>query len=322
MASDSLSEQLVKYLTDVHAMEVQALAQMRKAPDLAGDPDVAAAFEAHRVETERHEALIRERLGAHDASPSKVEDLLGKLSGKGFVLFAQANPDTPGKLATHAYSYEHMELAAYDLLEKVAIRAGDEPTAAVAREIRAEEEAMAIRIGDFWDKTVAASLKDRDPAEHIDDYLADAHALETQSATLLDRGPKVAGSAKLAAVMDNHLAETHRHLDLLERRLSERGSSPSRVKDAALKLGGVNWSGFWAANPDTPTKLAMFAYAVEHLEIGAYEQLTRVARLAGDGDTAMVVDTILPDERAAAEFLFSSFDDALDASLREVVQRG
>jgi hypothetical protein len=36
----------------------------------------------------------------------------------------------------------------------------------------------------------------------------------------------------------------------------------------------------------------------------------------------MVVDTILPDERAAAEFLFSSFDDALDASLREVVQRG
>src|SRR5689334_8924292 len=101
MAPETLTEQLVKYLTDVHAMEVQALAQMRKAPDLAGDPDVAAAFEAHRVETERHEALVRERLEAHDASPSRIEDLLGAISGKGFVLFAKANPDTPGKLATH-----------------------------------------------------------------------------------------------------------------------------------------------------------------------------------------------------------------------------
>lgn len=322
MAPETLSEQLVKYLTDVHAMEVQALAQMRKAPDLAGDPDVAAAFEAHRRETERHEALIRERLEVHDASPSRIEDLLGAISGKGFVLFAQANPDTPGKLATHAYSYEHMELAAYDLLERVAIRAGDEDTARVAREIRAEEEAMAIRIGESWDKTVAASLRDRDPGEHIDDYLADAHALEAQANALLDKGPKLAAGTPLAAVLENHHEQTQRHSELVERRLSEIGASPSRLKDAALKLGGLNWGGFWAANPDTPAKLAMFAYAFEHLEIGAYEQLTRTARLAGDGDTAMIADTILPDERAAAEFIFGTFDAALDVSLREVAQRG
>src|SRR6478609_8005464 len=254
MAPDSLPEQLVKYLTDVHAMEVQALAQMRKAPELAGDPQLASAFETHCTETERHEALIRERLQAHDATPSRIEDLLGKLSGKGFTLFAQANPDTPGKLATHAYSYEHMELAAYDLLEKVATRAGDEETAAVAREIRAEEEAMAVRIGEQWDRTVEASLKGRDAAETLDGYLADAHALETQSATLLDKGPKLVGTPGLAQIL-------------------------------------------------------------EHLEIGAYEQLTRVARLAGDGETAMVVDQILPEERAAAEFVFGAFDEALDASL-------
>ena len=316
MPPETLSEQLVKYLTDVHAMEVQALAQMRKAPDLAGDPDVAAAFQAHCKETERHEALVRERLEAHDASPSRIEDLLGAISGKGFVLFAKANPDTPGKLATHAYSYEHMELAAYDLLERVAIRAGDEATASVAREIRAEEEAMATRIGESWDKTVAASLDGRDPGEHIDDYLADAHALEAQANALLDKGPKLAAGTPLAAVLENHHEQTQRHSELVERRLSERGSSPSRLKDAALKLGGLNWGGFWAANPDTPAKLAMFAYAFEHLEIGAYEQLTRTARLAGDGETAMIADTILPDERAAAEHVFGTFDAALESSLK------
>src|SRR3954462_10101991 len=117
MTASTLSEQLVKYLTDVHAMEVQALAQMRSAPKLAGDPELASAFEAHHEETAVHEQLVRDRLEAHDAKPSRLEDLLGALSGKGFVLFARSQPDTPGKLAAHAFSYEHLELAVYDLLE-------------------------------------------------------------------------------------------------------------------------------------------------------------------------------------------------------------
>src|SRR4051812_25873361 len=145
MARD-LDDQLTKYLTDAHAMEVQALAQMRSAPDMAGDSVLAAAFAAHLGETERHERLIRDCLDERDASPSKLEDLLGAISGKGFVLFAKLQPDTPGKLATHAFSYEHLELAVYDLLARVADRAGDPDVARVARNIRTEEEAMAARI--------------------------------------------------------------------------------------------------------------------------------------------------------------------------------
>src|SRR3954454_15580868 len=172
MSASSLSEQLVKYLTDVHAMEVQALAQMRAAPKIGGP--LASAFEAHREETERHEALVRERLDAHDASPSRIEDLLGAISGKGFVLFARLNPDTPGKLANHAFSYEHLELAAYDLLERVAIRGGDAETAEVARRIRAEEDAMARRLAESWDATVIESLAQNDRAT-LEKYLSDAH---------------------------------------------------------------------------------------------------------------------------------------------------
>jgi hypothetical protein len=33
----SATEQLVKYLTDAHSVEEQALAQLRTAPDIAGD---------------------------------------------------------------------------------------------------------------------------------------------------------------------------------------------------------------------------------------------------------------------------------------------
>src|SRR3954451_8775254 len=163
MSASTLSEQLVKYLTDVHAMEVQALAQMRAAPKIAGDEELAQAYDTHRVETEQHEKLVRGRLEAHGATPSRIEDLLGAVSGKGFVLFARSQSDTPGKLAPHAFSYEHMELAAYELLARFAEREDDVETAEAPRRIRDEENAMAIRLAENWDRTVDASLEGKDP---------------------------------------------------------------------------------------------------------------------------------------------------------------
>jgi ferritin-like metal-binding protein YciE len=299
-----LDEQLTKYLTDAHAMEVQALAQMRSAPDMAGDERLAAAFREHETETERHEQLIRERLEARDASPSKLEDLLGKVSGKGFVLFAKSQPDTPGKLATHAFSYEHLELATYYLLERVAARAGDDETARVAREICAEEDAMASRIAGLWDAAVAASGVGPDDAGA---YLADAHALENQAIELLQRA-----EPPLEAVFAEHLEESREHQRLIE----ALGGETSALKDAAMKLGGLNWAGFFKAQPDTPAKLAAFAYAFEHLEIGGYEQLRRL----GDARATKVADRILPDERRAAAKLHALFEPALDASLHAVVR--
>jgi ferritin-like metal-binding protein YciE len=52
-----------------------------------------------------------------------------------------------------------MEIASYQLLERVATLAGDPETAAVARQNRAEEEAMARRIDQSWDKAAALSLE-------------------------------------------------------------------------------------------------------------------------------------------------------------------
>lgn len=298
-----LDDQLTKYLTDAHAMEVQALAQMRSAPGMAGEERLAAAFREHEAETERHEQLIRSRLEERDASPSKLEDLLGQLSGKGFVLFAKSQPDTPGKLAAHAFSYEHLELATYDLLERVASRAGDEETARVAREIRAEEEAMAARIGGLWDAAVAASGSG---PEDVNAYLADAHALEHQAIELLQRA-----EPPLDAAFAEHLEESREHQRLIE----SLGADTSKLKDAAMKLGGLNWAGFFKAQPDTPAKLAAFAYAFEHLEIGGYEQLRRL----GDARAAAVAERILPDERRAAAKLHALFEPALSASLDAVV---
>jgi ferritin-like metal-binding protein YciE len=309
-------EQLAKYLTDVHSIEEQALTQMRRAPKLV-DGRLAAAFQQHLEETEGQERRVRERLEAHDASPSKLKDAAGRAGGLGMVLFARSQPDTPGKLTAHAFSYEHMEVAAYELLSRVAGRAGDAETAATATEIAAEERAMAARLADCFDLAVEGSLEgtDAETAERqLDSYLADAHAIEGQSQALLKKGAAIAGSEELARIFATHLGETEEQARRLERRLEARGSSPSTVKDAALRLGGLNWGAFMAAQPDTPAKLAGFAFAVEHLEIAAYELLRRVGAQAGDSETVTIADTTLIEERAAAAAIAAHWDAALDAA--------
>jgi ferritin-like metal-binding protein YciE len=318
MPANDIQEQLDKYLADAHSIEEQALVQLRIAPRIAGSRELATAFREHLVETERHERLVRERMEARGASPSRFKDLVMKAGGAGFALFAKSQPDTPGKLTAHAYSYEHLELASYELLLRVAERAGDDETAAMAREIRDDEHVMADRLADGFDAAVAASLE-KVGTDALDStlgsYLADAHAIESQAIGLLERAREVAGNAELHRLYAEHLEETRRHQELIRDRLSAHGRGPSRFKDTAMRAGAINWSTFFKGHPDTPGKLLAFAYAFEHLEIGGYEQLLRVARRAGDGQTADTVEEILAQERAAAGKLAASFDVAVEAAL-------
>jgi ferritin-like metal-binding protein YciE len=323
MADRTIQEQLVKYLTDVHSIEEQALVQMRSAPDMAGDDELAAAFRDHEVETAEQERRVRDRLDAHDATPNRLKDLAGAVTGKGFVLFARSQPDTPGKLAAHAYSYEHMELAAYELLERVARRAGDEETATMARSIAGQEAAMAKRIEALFERAVDASLRAKNVdatniEDHLVKYLTDAHAIENQAIELLERGTKIAGDPELARIYSEHLAQTRAQQASVKSRLDAHEASPNKLQDAAMRLGALNWGGFFAAQPDTPAKLAGFSFAFEHLEIGGYEQLAHVARRAGDQATVDMAQRILEEERTAARRIAETWDRTVDASLQAV----
>ncbi len=315
------SEQLKSYLSDAHAIEEQALAQLRSAPQIAGNEPLAQALSDHLTETERHETLVRDRLDALGESPSRIKDMLLAAGGKGFVLFARAQPDTPGKLAAHAYSYEHLELASYELLARVAAEAGDAATVQMAESIAGEERRMGERLEGLFDETVDASLAAVDPddlTEQLTKYLEDAHALEQQAIQLLEGAVTMAGDPALETAYTQHLNESREHRDLLEGRLEALGASPSTVKDAALRLGALNWATFFGVHPDTPGKLAAFAFAFEHLEIAAYEQLKRVAERAGDAATASVAERILSEERGAAAAIAELWGEAARASLREV----
>src|SRR5919112_177872 len=321
MPDRSIDDQLTKYLTDVHSIEVQALAQMKAAPDIAGDERLAAVFREHLDETREQERLVEQALETRGADSSALKEIAGRVGGWAMIAFARLNPDTPGKLTAHAFSYEHMEVAAYELLARAAKRAHDQAVVDLAHRICAEERAMAERLAANFDVAVEASLREKDAdgiEEELVSYLTDAHAIEAQALQLLQTGPAIAGFDQLAQVFRDHLEETREQQRLVEERLHAHGAKPSRFQNTGMRIGGLNVGGFFGAQPDTPVKLAGFAFAFEHLEIAGYELLRRVAERAGDADTVAVAERIADEERAAAERIAGTWDAAMDAALASV----
>jgi ferritin-like metal-binding protein YciE len=213
-----------------------------------------------------------------------------------------------------------MELAAYELLARAAQR-GDTGVVETARQIAEQERAMAARLDANFDRAAEASLRDKD-ADAIEtelmSYLRDAHAIEAQAIQLLEAGPQLAGSKNLADAFEEHLEQTREHQRMVEERLGAHGSRPSVFQSTAMRVGGLNVGVFFGAQPDTPVKLAGFAFAFEHLEIAAYALLRRVAGRAGDQQAAAIAERILADERVAAGRIAATWDTAMDAALEQM----
>ncbi len=133
--AEAIQQQLVSYLKDAHALEQMSLRMTEAAAKATDDPELHGLFQHHHEETQEHERLIRERIEAHGQSTSKMKDLGGMLAALGKGVGAMAPSDTPGRLARDGYVQEHTEIAAYELLERVATQAGDTETADVARRI-------------------------------------------------------------------------------------------------------------------------------------------------------------------------------------------
>jgi ferritin-like metal-binding protein YciE len=126
------------------------------------DPEIEEMLRHHKEETERQEQRLRERLDALGAGTStrKEAQTIAAALMKGAA--DQVRGDQAGKNARDGYTTEHMEIAAYQLLERLAERAGDTETAKVARQNRAEVEEMARKINTNWDKYLDLTLAGND----------------------------------------------------------------------------------------------------------------------------------------------------------------
>jgi ferritin-like metal-binding protein YciE len=158
----TVTDQLVKHLDEAYAMEQSVLRMLDGMIRTTDDPQIKQDLQNHRRETEQHASRLKDRLEAHGESPSLVREAGGMIGGLMKGVLDATRSEKAGRNARDGYATEHMEIASYQLLERVAIRAGDEETAAVARQNRQDEEAMAKTIDQTWDKVVGLTFNEQD----------------------------------------------------------------------------------------------------------------------------------------------------------------
>lgn len=155
-----LREKLVDYVQDAHAMEQNSLMLMKSMLTHTDDPQMREMLEHHVEETQQHESRLRSRLDALGESTSKSREG-GALLGSMFKgVLDQMRSEKPSKDARDGYLTEQLEIASYELLQRLAERAGDAATAEVARLNLRDERAMAEKISSSWDKVIDLTLQE------------------------------------------------------------------------------------------------------------------------------------------------------------------
>jgi ferritin-like metal-binding protein YciE len=160
MASQQLKDQLVKHIDEALAMEQSVLRMLDGMISSTDDEEIRSELRHHKLETEQHAERLEKRLAAHDASPSTMREMTGLMNALMKGVLDRVRNEKAGRNARDGYATEHLEIASYQLLERVARRAGDEETAEVARQNRKDEEAMAKKIEANWDRFAELSLRE------------------------------------------------------------------------------------------------------------------------------------------------------------------
>src|SRR5437588_12100288 len=146
MADSGNNEQLIRHLKDVHALEEQAVKTLERAVELSEDEQIVEGYREHLEQSKEHEQQIGERIKSHELEPSAVKDLTMRSGAIGLRQLAEIPPDTPVKLAMHLYAFEHLEIAAYEFLARIARESGDQETAEAAERILEQEREAAEEV--------------------------------------------------------------------------------------------------------------------------------------------------------------------------------
>jgi ferritin-like metal-binding protein YciE len=156
----TITEQLIKHIDEAHAMEQNVLRMLDAMISTTDDPEILQELEHHKIETEGHAARMRARLEAHGAAPSTVKQAAGVLAALAKLPLDMVRGEKAGRNARDGYATEHLEIASYELLKRIAQRANDQETVADCDLIIEQERAMAETIAANWEKFTELSLRE------------------------------------------------------------------------------------------------------------------------------------------------------------------
>jgi ferritin-like metal-binding protein YciE len=158
IAMGDLRSQLIQHIDEAHALEQNVERMLDSMIQTADDPEIIDRLEHHKLETQEHAATMRRRLEAHGAQPSMVRQAAGMFEALMKLPLDIVRSEKTARNARDAYMTEHLEIASYELLRRVAQHAGDEETAQACLDILEQERAMAQFVDERWDRFTELAL--------------------------------------------------------------------------------------------------------------------------------------------------------------------
>ena len=157
---EKLLDKLVDYIEDAHALEESVVDSLGSMSDSLEGAALRATFERYRETSQAHVERLERRLESlgRDSSVRK------RIEGMAVTLLKSVSDavrtDAPGKVGRDGYLLAHAQIAAYELLQRLASYAGDTETADIARVGREEARAFGDEIAEHWDDFLRLTVAD------------------------------------------------------------------------------------------------------------------------------------------------------------------
>jgi ferritin-like metal-binding protein YciE len=149
--------------------------------------------------------------------------------------------------------------------------------------------------------------------KHIDE----AYAMEQNVLRMLDGMISTTDDPEIVRELEHHKMQTEGHADRMKSALDRHGATPSVVREVGGILGALAKLPLDLVRPEKAGRNARDGYTTEHMEIAAYELLTRYAERAGDEQTANDARAIIAEEREMAATIEANWDRFVELSLTE-----
>lgn len=157
--------------------------------------------------------------------------------------------------------------------------------------------------------------------EHYHDWLRDAHAMEKQAESMLEKmADRLEHYPDLRARIVQHIEETRQQQKLVDQVLARNNISTSTLKDAMGKLSAMGQALGGMMTPDEVVKGAISGYVFEHFEIACYTSLISAAEMAGDHEGAAIFSQIREQEIAMADWCQAHLPDVTEQFLSRSAQ--
>jgi ferritin-like metal-binding protein YciE len=307
---------LLNHLRDMQAIEFHAQRQLARLAGRAEDEELEAICGQHLEQTREHEQRVQGLVEAQGHQPSALQDKTWRAGAIGLRQLADIAPDTPPRVAIQLFGLEQLEIAGFELLERIADREGDQDAANTAREILEQKRRGVEEVGPRFDRAgelLVEQYGDENRDRPLLGQLTEIHALEEQSLQLLHiAANEVCQDEEFEQLLREHREQTQEHEQLVTRRIESHHAHPSAVRDLHMGTARSGLRDLRAHPPDAYVKLAMNLCCLVHVQAAAYHVLGKVAELSDDRETAEVAERIWKQKQKAAEKVREQFDHTVE----------